>query len=275
MSGRIAAVAAVNEDGRLTVFVGSASGGVWKSVNGGTTFKPVFDRQDVQSIGAVAIDPLNPKNRLGGHAAKAGCATASPSATASTNPPMAARTGPTWASRIPSTSPRSSWIPPTATPSTPAPPAMPGTTTPTRGVYKTTRWRQDLAQGAGRREPLHRLRDARHATAQDPKTIYASMWDFRRQAWTFRSGGPGSGLFKSTDGGEHWTEFTPASAKGLPEKPYGRIALAVAPSNPQSRLRHDRIEEQRALPLRRWRRDLDPNSTPASTWCGGRFTSPT
>ena len=62
MSGRIAAVAGVNQDGRITLFVGSASGGVWKSVNGGTTFKPVFDRQDVQSIGAVAIDPSNPKN---------------------------------------------------------------------------------------------------------------------------------------------------------------------------------------------------------------------
>src|SRR5437773_5319697 len=61
MSGRIAALDAVVRNGRLTMFVGSASGGVWKSVNGGTTFKPVFDRQDVQSIGAVAIDPSNPE----------------------------------------------------------------------------------------------------------------------------------------------------------------------------------------------------------------------
>ena len=61
MSGRIAAVDAVEENGRITVFVGAASGGVWKSVNGGTTYKPVFDREDVQSIGAVAIDPSNSK----------------------------------------------------------------------------------------------------------------------------------------------------------------------------------------------------------------------
>src|SRR5579872_1243270 len=61
MSGRVAAVDAVDEDGRITVFVGSASGGVWKSVNGGTTYKSVFDRESVQSIGAVAIDPSNPK----------------------------------------------------------------------------------------------------------------------------------------------------------------------------------------------------------------------
>ncbi|MET0648069.1 MAG: hypothetical protein ABW208_15745, partial [Pyrinomonadaceae bacterium] len=61
MSGRVAALDAVQEGKRLTVYVGSASGGVWKSVNGGTTFKPVFDKQPVQSVGAVTIDPKNPK----------------------------------------------------------------------------------------------------------------------------------------------------------------------------------------------------------------------
>src|SRR5215468_4986758 len=61
MSGRVAAIAAVKENGRLTVYVGAASGGVWKSTNGGTTFKPVFDKEPVQSIGAIAIDPQSPK----------------------------------------------------------------------------------------------------------------------------------------------------------------------------------------------------------------------
>jgi hypothetical protein len=61
MSGRIAAIDGVEQEGRVTVFVGSASGGFWKSVNGGTTYKPVFDRESVQSIGAVTIDPSNPK----------------------------------------------------------------------------------------------------------------------------------------------------------------------------------------------------------------------
>src|SRR5258708_23536072 len=69
--------------------------------------------------------------------------------------------------------------------------------------------------------------------AAEPQTIYVTMWDFRRQGWTFRSGGPGSGIFKSTDGGEHWAEINLSNAQGLPEKPYGRIAIAVAPSKPQ------------------------------------------
>src|SRR5215510_13049846 len=61
MSGRIAALDAVKEGKRLTIYVGSASGGVWKSVDAGTTYKPIFDKQPVQSIGAITIDPKNPK----------------------------------------------------------------------------------------------------------------------------------------------------------------------------------------------------------------------
>src|SRR2546423_6314286 len=66
MSGRIAAVDAVQEGQRLTIFVGSASGGVWKSLNGGATYKPVFGKQPVQSIGAGTIDPQDPQVILGG-----------------------------------------------------------------------------------------------------------------------------------------------------------------------------------------------------------------
>ncbi|HWT14186.1 MAG TPA: sialidase, partial [Patescibacteria group bacterium] len=62
MSGRISALAAYNEDGKTVLYVGAASGGVWKSLDGGTTFAPKFDDQPVQSIGAIAIDPSNRQN---------------------------------------------------------------------------------------------------------------------------------------------------------------------------------------------------------------------
>ena len=63
---------------------------------------------------------------------------------------------------------------------------------------------------------------------QDGRILYAGMWQFRRKAWTFSSGGPGSGLFKSTDGGCTWKKIQ----SGLPKADLGRIAVAVAPSRP-------------------------------------------
>src|SRR5438874_1444789 len=63
MSGRISAIAGVREaSGKITLFVGSASGGIWKSDDAGTRYRPVFDEQSVQSIGAIALDPKNSKN---------------------------------------------------------------------------------------------------------------------------------------------------------------------------------------------------------------------
>src|ERR1044071_10138574 len=63
MSGRVSAIAATREkSGKLTIFVGAASGGVWKSEDSGTRYRPIFDEQSVQSIGAIALDPKNTKN---------------------------------------------------------------------------------------------------------------------------------------------------------------------------------------------------------------------
>ena len=68
MSGRVAALGANRESsGKLTIFVGAASGGVWKSEDGGTHYRPVFDEQPVQSIGAIALDPKTRKECLGRH----------------------------------------------------------------------------------------------------------------------------------------------------------------------------------------------------------------
>ena len=62
---------------------------------------------------------------------------------------------------------------------------------------------------------------------ENPSVIYASMWDFRRQAYSFRSGGPGSALYKSTDGGATWNKIH----NGLPNETLGRISLAVSPGS--------------------------------------------
>jgi photosystem II stability/assembly factor-like uncharacterized protein len=231
MSGRIAAVTAVNDGGRLTVFAGSASGGVWKSVNGGTTFKPVFDSAGAQSIGAVAIDPRNPKTVWAG----TGESWVRNSVSIGDGIYKSTDGGETWNNSGLKDSERISKILVDPRNSDTVFACAVGhlwDDSNERGVYKTTdggkTWRKVLA-GANAATGCGMLA----MSPQDPQTIYASLWDFRRQAWTFRSGGPGSGLFKSTDAGEHWTEVTAANAKGLPAKPYGRIAVAVAPSKPQ------------------------------------------
>jgi len=231
MSGRIAAVDAVDQDGRITLFVAAASGGVWKSVNGGTTFKPVFDRQDVQSIGAVTIDPSNPKMVWVG----SGEAWTRNSVSVGDGVYKSTDGGENWTNVGLKDSERIAKI--LVDPADGNNVLVCATghlwdDNDERGVFKSTdggkTWKKVLA-GANGSTGCGLMSMSR----QEPKTIYASLWDFRRQGWTFRSGGPGSGLFKSTDGGDHWTEINDSNAKGLPEKPWGRVAVAVAPSKPQ------------------------------------------
>ena len=230
MSGRIAAIDAVDESGKVTVFAGSASGGVWKSINGATTFKPVFDKQDVQSIGAVTIDPSNHKTVWVG----TGESWTRNSVSVGDGIYKSVDGGENWALMGLKDSEHIARILVDPTDSNTVYACATGhlwDDNNERGVYKTTdggrTWNRVLA-GANTATGCAML----SMSAAEPKTIYAAMWDFRRQGWTFRSGGPGSGLFKSTDGGQRWTELTPNANQGLPEKPYGRIALAVAPSKP-------------------------------------------
>ena len=230
MSGRVAAIDAIEKDGRTTVFIGAASGGVWKSVNGGTTFKPVFDRQPVQSIGAVAIDRSNPSIVWVG----SGEAWTRNSVSVGDGVYKSTDGGENWTNvglkdsehiaRILVDPRNSNNVLVCAT-------GHLWDDNDERGVFRTTdggkTWKKTLA-GSNSSTGCGMIA----SSPQDPGTIYASLWDFRRQGWTFRSGGPGSGLYKSTDGGEHWTELIGSNAKGLPDKPWGRVALAVAPSRP-------------------------------------------
>jgi photosystem II stability/assembly factor-like uncharacterized protein len=230
MSGRIAAIDAVDENGKITVFVGSASGGVWKSINGATTFKPVFDREAVQSIGAITIDPSNHKTVWVG----SGEAWTRNSVSIGSGIYKSTDDGENWTNMGLKDSEHIARILVDPGDGNTVYACATGhlwNDNDERGVYKTSdggkSWKKVLA-GANGSSGCAMLSMA----ASEPKTIYAAMWDFRREGWTFRSGGPGSGLFKSTDGGEHWTEIAPENSQGLPAKPYGRIALAVAPSKP-------------------------------------------
>jgi photosystem II stability/assembly factor-like uncharacterized protein len=236
MSGRIAALDAVQEGKRLTIYVGSASGGVWKSTNGGTTFKPVFDKQPVQSIGAVTIDPKNPKVIWVG--------TGEPwtrnSVSVGDGVYKSTDGGENWTNVGLKESERIAKILVDPTDTNTVYVCAPGklwSDSDERGLYKTSdggkTWTKALA-GANASTGCSMI----SMDKQNPKTIYAGMWDFRRKGWTFRSGGngpeapSGSGMFKSTDGGATWTELKTDTAQGLPPKPWGRVAVAVAPSKP-------------------------------------------
>jgi photosystem II stability/assembly factor-like uncharacterized protein len=231
MSGRIAAVDAVREQGRLTVFAGAASGGVWKSVNGGTTFKSVFDKTDVQSIGAVTIDPTDPKVIWVG----TGESWVRNSVSVGDGVYKSTDGGENWTNMGLKDSEHIARILVDPKDGNTVYACATGhlwNDNSERGVYKTAdggkSWNKVLA-GKNGSTGCAML----SMSTMEPKTVYATMWDFRRQGWTFRSGGEGSGIFKSTDGGDHWAEITDANSTGMPAKPYGRIAIAVAPSNPQ------------------------------------------
>ena len=236
MSGRVAAIAAVKENGRLTVYVGAASGGVWKSINGGTTFKPVFDKEAVQSIGAITIDPQSPKTIWVG----TGEAWTRNSTSIGDGIYKSTDGGDSWHNMGLPDSERISRILVDPKDSSTVYACVPGklwSDSDDRGLYKTTdggkTW-DKILKGPNPSTGCSMI----SMSSQDSKVLFAGMWDFRRKGWTFRSGGEGpttpsgSGFFKTNDGGATWQELDEKSAKGLPPKPWGRIAVAVAPSKP-------------------------------------------
>jgi photosystem II stability/assembly factor-like uncharacterized protein len=238
ISGRVAAITAVRENGRLTVFVGSAAGGVWKSVNDGATFKPVFDKQPVQSIGALAIDPSNPKIVWAG----TGESWTRNSVSVGDGIYKSTDGGENWTNVGLKNSERISKIIVHPKDSNVVYACVPGklwSDSDDRGLYKTTdggkTWNKILAGG----NASTGCSDI-SMSSRDPNTLFAANWDFRRKGWTFRSGGENStapsasAFYKTTDGGAHWQELDEKSAKGLPPKPWGRIAVAAAPSNPEA-----------------------------------------
>src|SRR2546421_6057725 len=213
MSGRVAAIDAIREpSGKMTIFIGSASGGVWKSEDSGTRFKPVFDEQPVQSIGAVTLDPKNPKNVWVG----TGESWTRNSVSIGNGIYKSNDGGETWTFTGLEKSERIAKILVSPTSSDTVFAAVPGnlwSDSPDRGLYKTTdggkTWNLVLKGANPSTGCSEVVIDPTNASV-----LYACMWDFRRKGWTFRSGGDGpsapsgSGLFRSTDGGTTWSEVT-------------------------------------------------------------------
>ena len=238
MSGRVAAVAAMpGKDGKTLLYVGAATGGVWKSTDSGTTYKPVFDKQNVQSIGALAIDPSNPETVWAG----TGEAWTRNSVSIGDGIYKSTDGGETWSNMGLPGSERIAKIIVDPHAGNTVYACVPGrlwSDSADRGLYKTTdggkSWTLVL-KGAN-------LSTGCSSISMDPKNpdvIFAGLWDFRRKGWTFRSGGESptaksaSGLYRSADGGKSWTEITDAANKGFPHKPFGRIAVTIAPSDPK------------------------------------------
>ncbi|MBS0010115.1 MAG: hypothetical protein KFF49_01810, partial [Bacteroidales bacterium] len=224
-SGRISDIA-VNPDNHKEFWVTAAAGNVWKTVNGGVTFDPVFDNEGSYSMGCVVIDPTNSnvvwvgtgennnqrsvsygdgvyKSTDGGKSWKnmglkrsehIGMITIDPR-----NPDIVyvAAYGPLWSAGG------------------------------DRGIYKTTdggeTWEAilEVSENTGFNEI--------HMDPRDPDVLYAAAHQRRRRQWTYLGGGPESGIYKSTDAGNSWTKIN----RGLPGDDLGRIGLAISPADPE------------------------------------------
>jgi photosystem II stability/assembly factor-like uncharacterized protein len=226
MSGRIAAIDAVESDPNI-VYAGAATGGLWKSVNGGQTWEAVFDNERLLGIGSVAVfqgssdivwvgtGEGNPRNSAG---VGAGIYKSMDG-------------GRTWEFLGLERSERVHRI--VLHPSDPNI-AYAGVLGPAwsdgeeRGVFRTEdggeTWERVLF--VNQRTGVSDL----VMDPANPNKLLAGLWEFRRWPWFFESGGPGSGLFVSFDGGDTWTRRT--AADGLPGGDLGRIGLAIARNDP-------------------------------------------
>ena len=225
MGGRIADIA-VNPRDRSTWYVAVGSGGLWKTTNAGTTWQPVFDKQPSYSIGVVTLDPTNPdivwvgtgENVSGRHIGWGDGVYRSRDAGQSWermglersehigkilvdprdgNVVLVAAEGPLWSSGG------------------------------QRGVYKTT-------DGGETWTAVLQIDENTGVTDMEfdptnPDVVYAAAYQRRRHIWALLAGGPNSGIYKSTDGGDSWRQVE----EGLPSGDMGKIGLAVTAADPE------------------------------------------
>ncbi|MEZ4958665.1 MAG: glycosyl hydrolase [Saprospiraceae bacterium] len=231
-SGRISDFA-VHPSNRSVYYVASSSGGVWKTVNSGTTYEPIFDGQGSYSIGCITLDPNNPstvwvgtgennnqrsvaygdgvyKSNDGGKSwENTGLKNSEHIGKIIVDPRNSsvvyvAAIGPLWSEGG------------------------------DRGVYKTTdggkTWEQVMKNDKG--EPMLDAHTGVTDLVMDPRNpdvLYAAAFQRRRHVFTYVGGGPGSTIYKSTDGGKTWAK----AANGLPSGDIGRIGLAISPADPE------------------------------------------
>ena len=226
-AGRVVAVTGVPGQPNHFYF-GSVGGGVWETANAGRTWNPIFDKEPVASIGAIAVAPSDPR------VIYAGSGEADIRSSFSTGNGMYKSTdaGKTWTHiGLVDTYQIGSVLVSPKDPNVVYVAALGHgyAANPDRGVFKSTNG------GRTWKKVLYRNADTGAvalAFGGDSQTIYAALWQTRRPPWSVYppSDGPGGGLYKSTDGGETWKAVV---GHGFPDSGLGRIGLAVAPSNPQ------------------------------------------
>ncbi len=226
--GRIVDVEAQQDD-FTKVFIATGSGGVWRSDNAGTSWKPIFDDYETASIGDIALDPQDPatiwvgtgeannRNSVswgnGVYVSHNGGESFVNKGLESTHQIARVLVHPQKKEEVCVCAIGHLWG-----------------TSGERGLFKTTdggdSW-QNLTKGLpddGKTGCTDLLRDPKN-----PNILYAAFYERLRQPWTFSSGGPNGGIYKSTNGGKSWQKLT----NGLPTGPTGRIGLALSERNPK------------------------------------------
>ncbi|MBX9622724.1 MAG: hypothetical protein K2X82_02820 [Gemmataceae bacterium] len=242
--GRVSRACGVPGD-PLTYYAATASGGVWKSADGGLTWKPVFDDQPTSSIGSIAVAPSDPNvvyvgtgeaNIRGNVAPGAGVFKSTDA-------------GKTWQHVWKQVGQIGTMAVHPKNPDVAYAAVLGHAFGPNaeRGLYRTTdggkTWQQVLAKDADTGCSDVAL------DPSNPRVVHAGFWQARRKPWEMTSGGPGSDLFVSRDGGDTWVSLKtgasypekpgadaprpPKTAKGLPAGVWGKVCVAVAPSNGQ------------------------------------------
>ncbi|MFC4722205.1 WD40/YVTN/BNR-like repeat-containing protein [Geojedonia litorea] len=222
-SGRIADIA-IHPNNENVWYVAVGSGGVWKTENSGTTWTPLFDKEKSYSTGSIAIDPNNPHTiwvgtgeNVGGRHVAFGDGIY-----------VSHDDGATWKNMGLKSSEHLSTIivhPENSNVVWVASQGPLWTSGGERGVYKTSdggkTWNRTLgdAEWVGATDIV--------IDPKNPDVLYAATWQRQRTVAAYLGGGPGTGIFKSTDGGDTWTELK----NGIPKSNLGKIGLAISPFN--------------------------------------------